>query len=111
MASDTGSGFIKRNRPPRVQIAYADPFDSQKNAELPFVMGAFYHGDAKAETWSDPDHRKKGFVTNKIRFLLDDNSGKLTIEANEIELKASSSIQVDGGSRLVQKASRIDLNP
>ena len=39
MASDTGSGFIKRNRPPRVQIAYADPFDSTQNVELPFVMG------------------------------------------------------------------------
>ena len=37
--SDTGSGFIKRNRPPRVQIAYADPYDSEKMVELPFVMG------------------------------------------------------------------------
>lgn len=39
MASGTGSGFIKRNRPPRVQIAYADPYDSEKMVELPFVMG------------------------------------------------------------------------
>lgn len=39
MASDSGSSFIKRNRPPRVQIAYADPFDSTQNVELPFVMG------------------------------------------------------------------------
>lgn len=39
MASNTGSGFIKRNRPPRVQIAYADPYDSEKMVELPFVMG------------------------------------------------------------------------
>lgn len=37
--SDSGTGFIKRNRPPRVQIAYADPYDSEKNIELPFVMG------------------------------------------------------------------------
>lgn len=37
--SGTGSGFIKRNRPPRVQIAYADPYDSEKMVELPFVMG------------------------------------------------------------------------
>ena len=41
MASDSGSGFIKRNRPPRVQIAYADPYDSEKNVELPFVFGVF----------------------------------------------------------------------
>lgn len=39
MASGTGSSFIKRNRPPRVQIAYADPYESEKMVELPFVMG------------------------------------------------------------------------
>jgi len=39
MPSDTGSGFIKRNRAPRVQIAYADPYDAEKMVELPFVMG------------------------------------------------------------------------
>jgi type VI secretion system protein ImpB len=39
MPSDSGSGFIKRNRPPRVQIAYQDPYDSEKMVELPFVMG------------------------------------------------------------------------
>lgn len=39
MASDSGSGSIKRNRPPRVQIQYEDPYDSEKLVELPFVMG------------------------------------------------------------------------
>lgn len=39
MASDSGSGHIKRNRPPRVQIQYADPYESEKMVELPFVMG------------------------------------------------------------------------
>lgn len=39
MASDPGSGHIRRNRPPRVHIAYQDPHDSQKEVELPFVMG------------------------------------------------------------------------
>ena len=37
--SNSGSGFIKRNRPPRVQIQYEDPYDSEKMVELPFVMG------------------------------------------------------------------------
>jgi type VI secretion system protein ImpB len=37
--SDSASGFLRRNRPPRVQIAYADPYDAEKNVELPFVMG------------------------------------------------------------------------
>jgi type VI secretion system protein ImpB len=39
MSSDSGQKFIKRNRPPRVQIAYQDPYDAQKQVELPFVMG------------------------------------------------------------------------
>jgi len=39
MASDSASGFLKRNRPPRVNISYADPYDSEKMVELPFMMG------------------------------------------------------------------------
>lgn len=39
MPSDSATGFIKRNRPPRVNISYADPYDSEKMVELPFVMG------------------------------------------------------------------------
>ena len=39
MAADSGSSFIKRNRPPRVQIQYQDPYESEKMVELPFVMG------------------------------------------------------------------------
>ena len=39
MSSDSGQKFIKRNRPPRVQIAYEDPYNAEKQVELPFVMG------------------------------------------------------------------------
>lgn len=38
-SSDSATGFIKRNRPPRVQISYADPIEVNKQVELPFVMG------------------------------------------------------------------------
>ena len=37
--SDSATKFIKRNRPPRVNISYADPYGSEKLVELPFVMG------------------------------------------------------------------------
>ena len=37
--ADSGQKFIKRNRPPRVQIQYEDPFNAEKMVELPFVMG------------------------------------------------------------------------
>lgn len=39
MANDSGQKFIKRNRPPRVHIAYQDPYEANKQVELPFVMG------------------------------------------------------------------------
>ncbi len=39
MAADKATDFIKRNRPPRVQISYEDPYDSEQLVELPFVMG------------------------------------------------------------------------
>lgn len=37
--ADTGQKFIRRNRMPRVHIAYDDPYDAQKKIEIPFVMG------------------------------------------------------------------------
>ncbi|MEM8812109.1 MAG: type VI secretion system contractile sheath small subunit [Pseudomonadota bacterium] len=39
MAINSGQRFIKRNRPPRVHISYEDPYDAEKQVELPFVMG------------------------------------------------------------------------
>jgi type VI secretion system protein ImpB len=39
MAGDSGQRFIGRNRPPRVQITYQDPYDAERKIELPFVMG------------------------------------------------------------------------
>lgn len=39
MAGDSGQKFISRNRAPRVQITYDDPYDANRKIELPFVMG------------------------------------------------------------------------
>lgn len=38
--ADTGQKFIRRNRMPRVHIAYDDPYDAQQKVEIPFVMGS-----------------------------------------------------------------------
>ena len=35
--ADTGQKFIRRNRAPRVHLAYDDPYDAQKKIEIPFV--------------------------------------------------------------------------
>lgn len=66
MASDTGSGHIRRNRPPRVHIAYQDPIDAEKNVELPFVMGVMsdLSGNAPGKEKLAPEEREFEKVTN-----------------------------------------------
>lgn len=66
MASDTGSGHIRRNRPPRVNIAYTDPLDSEKEVELPFVMGVMSNlsGNTPGKEKAPIDDRKFEKVTS-----------------------------------------------
>lgn len=58
--SSTGSGSIKRKGGPRVHLAYKDPFDAQRNVELPFVMAVMsdLSGNAGAEK---PDLAEREF--------------------------------------------------
>lgn len=60
--SDSATGFIKRNRPPRVQIAYADPYDAEKNVELPFVMGVFADLSGNASEVEKPQVAERNFT-------------------------------------------------
>ncbi len=53
-SSDSGQKFIKRNRPPRVQISYEDPYDAEKQVELPFVMGIMADLSGNASTVEKP---------------------------------------------------------
>lgn len=66
MASDTGSGHIRRNRPPRVHIAYTDPLDSEKEVELPFVMGVMsdLSGNTPGKEKAPAEERTFEKVTN-----------------------------------------------
>ena len=58
--ADSGQRFIKRNRPPRVQIEYKDPYNSEKMVELPFVMGVMsdLSGNASEVEKAELDERK-----------------------------------------------------
>ncbi len=61
MSSDSGQRFIKRNRPPRVQISYQDPYDAQKNVELPFVMGVMSDLSGNASQVAKPSVADRKF--------------------------------------------------
>ncbi len=62
MAGDSGQKFIGRNRPPRVQIAYEDPYDAERKIELPFVMGVLSDLSGPNPGFEKPDVADRGFV-------------------------------------------------
>jgi type VI secretion system protein ImpB len=63
MASDSARGFLKRNRPPRVNISYADPYDAEKVVELPFVMGVMADLSGNASTKDKPRIADRSFTS------------------------------------------------
>jgi type VI secretion system protein ImpB len=60
--SDSGQKFIKRNRPPRVQIAYQDPYEANKQVELPFVMGVMADLSGNASEVAKPTMADRKFA-------------------------------------------------
>jgi type VI secretion system secreted protein VgrG len=109
-----GGFFFKPEKEDKV-VAFFEDFNAEK---MPFIMGSFYHGKATADIWDDPDNKKKGIVTEKIKFDFNDRTGKLEISADAIELKAKKidvnaedTMKVDGGKHLTLSGNRIDLNP
>ena len=61
-SSDSGQKFIKRNRPPRVQISYEDPYDAEKQVELPFVMGIMADLSGNASKVEKPAMAERKFT-------------------------------------------------
>lgn len=62
MASDKATDFLKRNRPPRVNISYEDPYESEKMVELPFVMGVMSDLSGNASEVEKPEIEERDFV-------------------------------------------------
>jgi type VI secretion system protein ImpB len=60
--SDSGQKFIKRNRPPRVHIAYQDPYEANKQVELPFVMGVMADLSGNASEVAKPPMADRKFA-------------------------------------------------
>jgi type VI secretion system protein ImpB len=60
--SDSGQKFIKRNRPPRVHITYQDPYEANKQVELPFVMGVMSDLSGNASDVAKPPMADRKFV-------------------------------------------------
>lgn len=61
MASDSGQKFIRRNRAPRVHITYEDPYDAEKQIEIPFVMGVMADLSGNASDKEKPEFANRKF--------------------------------------------------
>jgi type VI secretion system protein ImpB len=60
--ADSGQKFIRRNRPPRVQIEYQDPHNGDKMVELPFVMGVLSDLSGNASEVEKPPIADRKFL-------------------------------------------------
>lgn len=96
MPSDSGSGFIKRNRPPRVQIAYQDPYDSEKMVELPFVMGVMSDLSGNNARVEKPAVEERSFV-DVTKDTLDEF---IEAVAPGVTFQADNMLEPDSGTKL-----------
>ena len=62
MATDSGARFIRRNRAPRVHISYEDPYDAERQIELPFVMGVLADLSGNNPGVEKPDVANRKFL-------------------------------------------------
>jgi len=62
MAADSGQKFIRRNRAPRVHISYEDPYDAERQIELPFVMGVMADLSGNNAGVEKPDVADRNFL-------------------------------------------------
>lgn len=62
MATDSGQRFIRRNRAPRVHISYEDPYNAERQIELPFVMGVMSDLSGNNSNVQRPDIAERKFL-------------------------------------------------
>ncbi|SDX62892.1 type VI secretion system contractile sheath small subunit [Litoreibacter albidus] len=96
MASDSATGFIKRNRPPRVNISYADPYESDKMVELPFVMGIMSDLSGNASEVEKPPVAEREF-TRVDQDSLDDYMGAVS---PGIAMQVDNRLDPDSGTKM-----------
>ena len=96
--ADSGQKFIKRNRPPRVQISYEDPYDANQQVELPFVMGVMSDLSGNASKVEKPPMAERKFanvdmdniedymksvepaISTRVENKLDGEGGKMSVD-------------------------------
>lgn len=96
--ADSGTKFIKRNRPPRVHITYEDPYDAEKNIELPFVMGVLSDLSGNASSVEKPDVAERKFT----EFDMDNFDQRMAAVDPAVKFQVKDELSESGGKMGVE---------
>lgn len=94
--SDSGQKFIRRNRAPRVHISYEDPYDAERQVELPFVMGIL--SDLSG---NDPGVEKQDIAERKfLEFDMDNFENRMAAIEPGVALKVENKLSGNADEKL-----------
>jgi type VI secretion system protein ImpB len=94
--SDSGQKFIRRNRAPRVHISYEDPYDAERQVELPFVMGIL--SDLSG---NDPGVEKADIAERKfLEFDMDNFENRMAAIEPGVAMKVDNKLSGNADEKL-----------
>jgi type VI secretion system protein ImpB len=94
--SNSGQKFISRNRKPRVHITYEDPYNSERQVELPFVMGVLADLSGNNSTVEKPDMNDRALLD----IDMDNFDKRMAAIEPAITMKVPNKLGGDGGDKL-----------
>jgi type VI secretion system protein ImpB len=94
--SNSGQKFISRNRKPRVHITYEDPYDAERQVELPFVMGVLADLSGNASAVAKPDMNDRPLLD----IDMDNFDKRLAAIEPAIAMKVPNKLGGEGGDKL-----------
>jgi type VI secretion protein, VC_A0107 family len=96
MAADSGQKFIRRNRAPRVHISYEDPYDAERQVELPFVMGVMADLSGNDAGVEKPDVADRNFLD----FDMDNFDQRMAAIEPGVSFKVANRLGTEDGEKL-----------
>jgi len=94
--SNSGQKFISRNRKPRVHITYEDPYDAERQVELPFVMGVLADLSGNSSAVAKPDMNDRALLD----IDMDNFDKRLAAIEPAITMKVPNKLGGEGGDKL-----------
>lgn len=94
--SDSGQKFIGRNRAPRVHITYEDPYNAERQIELPFVMGVMADLSGNAPGVQKPEFAERNF----LEIDMDNFDKRMAAIEPGVTMRVDNRLGEEGGEKL-----------